>query len=128
MIKIYNWEVFTMAILEVFEKAKRNRREAARKKAMKNVAVGAALGATIGAVAGVLLAPKAGKETREDITQVTKEAVEKAKGKMEEVKEKAGAVVEEVKTKVKKKIEKSGIEEPEATAAIAEISVEEKKE
>ena len=68
-----------MAILEVFEKAKKQRKAAEKKKALKNVAVGAAIGATVGAVAGVLLAPKAGKETREDLAQAAKEAVEKAK-------------------------------------------------
>ena len=38
-----------------------------------------ALGVTIGAVAGVLLAPKAGKETREDLSQRGSEAWEKIK-------------------------------------------------
>ena len=67
-----------MAILEVFEKAKKQRKAAEQKKALKNVAVGAAIGATVGAVAGVLLAPKSGKETREELAQAAKEAVEKA--------------------------------------------------
>ena len=57
-----------MAILEVFEKVKKQRKAAEKKKALKNVAVGAAIGATVGAVAGVLLAPKSGKETREELT------------------------------------------------------------
>ena len=38
-----------------------------------------ALGVTIGAVAGVLLAPKAGKKTREDLSQRGSEAWEKIK-------------------------------------------------
>ena len=94
-----------MAIMEIFEKAKKHRKAAEKKKAMKNVAVGAAIGATVGAVAGVLLAPKAGKETREDLTQAAKDAVEKAKEKIEEVKEKAVGVVEEVKGQVKLKMD-----------------------
>lgn len=95
-----------MAILDVFEKVKKQRKAAEQKKAMKNVAVGAAIGATVGAVAGVLLAPKAGKETREELALKAKEAVEKAKEKIDEVKEKAGEVVEEVKHHVKQKMEK----------------------
>ena len=79
-----------MAILEVFEKVKKQRKKAEQKKVLKNVAVGAAVGATVGAVAGVLLAPKSGKETREDIANATKESVEKAKMKLEEAKGKAG--------------------------------------
>ena len=94
-----------MAILEVFEKVKKQRKAAEQKKVLKNVAVGAALGATVGAVAGVLLAPKSGKETREDLALAAKEAVEKAKEKIEVVKEKAEEVVEEVKGQVKKKME-----------------------
>lgn len=37
------------------------------KKTMKGVGVGLAVGALAGAIAGILLAPKSGKETREDI-------------------------------------------------------------
>lgn len=99
-----------MAILEVFEKAKKHRKAAEQKKALKNVAVGAAIGATVGAVAGVLLAPKSGKETREELASAAHEAVEKAKVKIEEVKEKAEEVVEEVKVHVKQKLEKAPCE------------------
>ena len=56
-----------MAILEVFEKVTKKRKAAEQKKTMKNVAVGAAIGVTVGAVAGVLLAPKAGKASGEDL-------------------------------------------------------------
>lgn len=94
-----------MAILDVFEKVKKQRKAAEQKKALKNVAVGAALGATVGAVAGVLLAPKSGKETREELAVKAKEAVEKAKEKIDEIKEKTGEVVDEIKNQVKQKIE-----------------------
>jgi len=83
-----------MAILEMFEKVKKQRKAAEQKKALKNVAVGAALGATVGAVAGILLAPKSGKETREEIALAAKDAVEKAKEKIEEAKVKAEEAVE----------------------------------
>ena len=111
-----------MAILEVFQKVKKQRKAAEQKKALKNVAVGAAIGATVGAVAGVLLAPKAGKETREELAVAAKEAVEKAKEKIDEVKVKTLEVVEEVKGQVKHKIENChcGCEDPAAVEAPAE--------
>ena len=96
-----------MAIMDVFDKVKKQRKKAEQKKALKNVAVGAALGATVGAVAGVLLAPKSGKETREDLANATKEGIEKAKVKAEEAKIKAVEVVAEVKSKVKQKMGKT---------------------
>lgn len=84
-----------MSIRDLIEKGKKIRQKRERNKALKNVAIGAAVGATVGAAAGVLLAPKSGKETREDIAKATrelpgkaKEIIEKAKDKVEEVKEK----------------------------------------
>ena len=79
-------------------------------------------------MAGVLLAPKSGKETREELAAAAQEAVEKAKVKVEEVKEKAGEVVEEVKQQVKQKLEKAPCagEVEEAPAAKAEAADPEK--
>jgi gas vesicle protein len=42
-----------------------------------NVVVGTTVGVVLGAVAGILLAPKSGKETREDIKTVAEIGVEK---------------------------------------------------
>jgi len=44
--------------------------------AVKNAAIGAGLGAAVGVTAGILLAPKSGKETREDIARNAKKATE----------------------------------------------------
>ena len=101
-----------MTVLEVFEKAKeqqkKNKRNhwryAATDKEKQIIVGGVALLATVGTVAGALLAPKSGKETREELAQAAKEAVEKAKEKLEEVKEKAAEVDEEVKRKLKEKM------------------------
>ncbi|MGL5295628.1 MAG: YtxH domain-containing protein [Culicoidibacterales bacterium] len=68
---------------------------------------GAVLGAAAGAVAGVLLAPKSGKETRENLaekaeelkTMTPDEIKEKALEKAEELKEKALEKAEELKEK-----------------------------
>lgn len=50
--------------------------------------IGAAVGLTVGAVAGILLTPKSGKETREDIANAAKELPGRAKGVLERAKEK----------------------------------------
>lgn len=57
---------------------KRAEKKARRKKAA-GVAAGVAAGAAIGAAAGILLAPKSGKETREDIKMKTGEIASKVK-------------------------------------------------
>ena len=74
----------------------------------KKFVLGAFLGIAAGAVAGVLLAPKSGKETREDLaekaeelkTMTPEEIKEKALEKAEEMKEKAFEKAEELKEKV----------------------------
>lgn len=43
------------------------------------LALGLSIGCTVGAVAGILLAPRAGKETREDVSRRSREAWEKLK-------------------------------------------------
>ena len=62
-----------MSVMDLIEKGKRARRRKQREKALKTAAIGAAVGVTVGAVAGVLLAPKSGKETREDLANAAKE-------------------------------------------------------
>lgn len=74
----------------------------------KKFVLGAFLGMAAGAVAGVLLAPKSGKETRDDLaekaeelkTMTPEEIKEKALVKAEELKEKALEKAEELKDKV----------------------------
>ena len=96
-----------MSIMDLIKKGKEKREKKVRVRAIKNAAIGAAIGTTIGAVAGVLLAPKSGKENREDLVKVAKEIPEKAKEIVEKTKEK----VEEVKEKIKKKTTKKGEEQ-----------------
>ncbi len=68
----------------------------ARRKSGASLAAGIATGVMVGAAAGLLLAPKSGKETREDIKKKSAEIAE-------QVKEKASAVTEKMKDKFAKK-------------------------
>lgn len=64
-----------MSIRDIIKNTKQSR----EKKARKKVLAGLAVGAVVGAAAGVLLAPKSGKETREDIANAAKQLPDKAK-------------------------------------------------
>lgn len=52
----------------------------------KDVAAGVVVGAVLGALAGVLLAPKSGKETREDLSKFVDSTKEKLAKKLHEMK------------------------------------------
>ena len=62
-----------MSIYDLINKKKKKQKA----KAVKAAALSAAIGVTAGAAAGVLLAPKSGKETREDIVNKSVEAKDK---------------------------------------------------
>ena len=85
-----------MSIMEIIEKGKKARAKKERTKALKSAAIGATIGVTVGAAAGVLLAPKAGKETRDDIAKAARELPEKAKVLIDRTVE----TVEEVKDRL----------------------------
>ena len=85
-----------MSVMDLIEKGKRARRRKQREKALKTAAIGAAVGVIVGAVAGVLLAPKSGKETREDLANAAKELPGKAKEALEQAKGKVEAVKKEI--------------------------------
>jgi len=59
--------------------ARIDRENAARRNKAGMLALGVSIGCTVGAVAGVLFAPRAGKETRDDITRRGSETWEKVK-------------------------------------------------
>lgn len=69
------------------------------------VALGAAFGAVAGFVTGVLLAPKSGKDTRQDIKDVATQSKETALEKAGEAKDYAGQKAQEVKAKAEEVIE-----------------------
>ncbi|HBQ64147.1 MAG TPA: ribosome recycling factor [Clostridiales bacterium] len=69
---------------DLIGKNARARKKADSRKKTAAVAAGVAAGAAIGAAAGVLLAPKAGKQTRKEIAESSKKALSTVKGKLEE--------------------------------------------
>ena len=99
-----------MSIMDLIKKGKKDREKKVRVRALKNAAIGAAIGTTLGAVAGVFLAPKSGKENREDLINAAKEIPEKAKEMAEKAKEKVEEVKEKIKEKTTKKVEEQEIE------------------
>ena len=66
------------------------------------VAAGVAIGALAGAAAGVLLAPKSGKETREDIKKFAKDTKEKGLELYEQAKAEVNKKIANVKKAGKK--------------------------
>lgn len=75
-----------------------NRKKSPKSQTAKNVAIGAGIGTAMGVAAGVLLAPKSGKETRDDITKTTKETLENVKEGLNIAKEKIEDVVKKEKS------------------------------
>lgn len=74
--------------------AKRQAKIKAEKiKKAKTAAASVAAGVAVGAVGGILLAPKSGKETREDIKNASKQAVDAVSDKAAGAKAKAGDVI-----------------------------------
>ena len=81
-----------MSIKDLIENGAMIRQKKARQKALTAAAIGAAIGVTV----GVLLAPKSGKETRDDLANAANDLPAKAKGIVERTKVR----VEEVKEKL----------------------------
>ena len=88
-----------MSIKGYFENLRKERERQQRKESALKVLSGLAIGSAIGGAIGILFAPKAGKETRAEISAKMKETAaatnEKVKETVQEVKEK----VEELKDK-----------------------------
>ncbi|AMP20362.1 hypothetical protein AZF37_03510 [endosymbiont 'TC1' of Trimyema compressum] len=95
---------------DFFEFSKR-RREQEKAANAKDFALGIGIGVLVGALAGILIAPKAGKETRQDIKEtasqvatVARENVNKAvqatKSKAQEFSEEVNESAEKAKIKV----------------------------
>lgn len=106
-----------MSIKAFIEKKQREREMAVRKDRAKKFAVGTIIGTAIGAAAGILFAPKAGKETRDDIAKGAKDAAETIKETVLETKEKIVQVIEQklpVNGKALEKADKPAEDAPES--------------
>jgi len=76
-----------MNLKEILEKKINEKQKKQRVKIVKKVTVGAVAGIAAGVVGGVLLAPKSGKETRDEIAKTAKDLGESAITKTAEMKE-----------------------------------------
>ncbi|MDY0375492.1 MAG: YtxH domain-containing protein [Desulfobacterium sp.] len=74
--------------------------KAARRTRAKNVVIGAGVGALVGVAAGILFAPKAGRETRQQIVEETGKAAKSMKENMGAVKTKIADSVKETGSKL----------------------------
>lgn len=74
------------------------KKKSTKKQTAKNVAIGAGIGTAVGVTAGVLLAPKSGKETRDDISTTTKKTLENVKDGLNVAKEKIEDMVKKEKS------------------------------
>lgn len=81
-----------MGIADYLEQKNKERVRRARAEDAKKISLGVIIGAAVGASAGLLLAPKSGTETREDLGNAAKDAAET-------VKIKTGQAVDTVKAK-----------------------------
>ena len=76
-----------MKIRDMLEKRMKEKRRKQRAKIVMKVTVGAIAGIATGVVGGMLMAPKSGKHTREDIAKTAKDLGENAISKAVEIKE-----------------------------------------
>lgn len=94
-----------MSIKGYFENLKQERENRQKRESAKKVLSGLAIGTAIGGVFGILFAPKAGKETRQEISgkvkettaatkEKVKETVQEVKDKVDELKDKRIAIVD----------------------------------
>jgi gas vesicle protein len=81
-------------IAERVRQARIDREKALRLKKGRILALGITIGGTVGALAGVLFAPRAGKETREDLTQRGCEAWGKIQGNASRIGHRLASAVE----------------------------------
>jgi len=79
LIKMGGSAVILKEIADRIRDTRINREQTLRRNRTGMLALGVAIGGTVGAVAGILLAPKAGKETRADLSRYSCETWGRAK-------------------------------------------------
>jgi len=93
-------------IIDLVQQARIDREKTLRRKKAGMLALGVTIGSTVGAVAGVLLAPRAGKETREDLSRRGSEAWGKIKENASDTGHRIVSAVEEKTSRVRTAAEK----------------------
>jgi gas vesicle protein len=71
--------MFIKDFIDQMRHSRSDRENALRRDKAGILALGVSIGCTVGAVAGLLLAPRSGKETRDDVTRYGSEAWDKIK-------------------------------------------------
>lgn len=82
-------------LVDRLRNARSDREKSIRRNQAGALALGVSIGCTVGAVAGVLFAPRAGKETREDVSRRSKDAWEKIKDNTSSTSQRMVSAVEE---------------------------------
>lgn len=98
-----------MILKEIADSIRRtglHRERTLRRNRVGMLALGVAIGGTVGAAAGVLFAPRAGKETREDISRRSSEVWEKVKENASTTGQQLISSVEEKSSRVRAAAEK----------------------
>ena len=102
-------------IWNLIEQKRDEMRIVAQREARQNLLLGMAVGATAGLLGGLLLAPKAGKETREDISRRTQELAQRAHNMSEATRNQ----VESQLAKLKGRVEEDDSEEAEEVLEVS---------
>ena len=93
-------------ITDLVRQARIDREKTLRRKKAGILALGVTIGSTVGAVAGVLFAPRAGKETREDLSRRGCEAWGKIKENASHTGHRLVSAIEEKSSRVRTAAEK----------------------
>lgn len=121
-----------MKIKDMLERKMKEKRRKQRAKMVARVTAGAVVGIATGVVGGVLMAPKSGKETRDNIAKTAKDIGENVINKTVEIKETLDNKVVKTKnnaTMAKEKIIKYlSDKKAEKNKDEVEVVIEEKKE
>ncbi len=92
-----------MILTKWYETRKKEKQRKLKIQTAKKILIGTAAGSVSGILGGILFSPKAGKETREDIANSSKEITNNLKEKTTELKETINDNVSDAKAKIKQK-------------------------
>jgi gas vesicle protein len=106
IIKVGGTAMILKEITDSIRRSGLHREQTLRRNRAGMLALGVAIGGAVGAVAGVLYAPRAGKETREDLTRRSSEVWETVKENASTTGQQLISAVEEKSSRVRTAAEK----------------------